>query len=117
MVMFLRTLNFILLTSLTRMPNKNLEKKKGMDTFALKRVMKIYILPLVSMTVFILIVIILIVPKVGDIFSLLDQIAVQDSDYTKAKASLDELKTVSQNSNQMLAQLDIVNQTTPTGKT
>ncbi len=97
---------------------KTLQKeKKGIDIRALEKVLKIYILPLVSMALFFLVIIFLVIPKISEIFSSLDIISKENMSYEQAKVNLDELQSASQNTNTMLSQLDVVNQTTPTGKT
>lgn len=98
------------------MPIKK-ENKNAIDTVALKRVLKTYILPIVSMALFIGVVLLVIVPKVGEIFSKLDEIGAQNDTYNKAQTTLAELKRVSGNSNTLLAQLEVINNTTPTGVT
>lgn len=96
---------------------KRKEKQSTININAISKVLKIYILPIVSMGLFILIVLIAIIPKVGEIFVNLDEIETQNQAFNKAEEELGKLEAAAANSNLILAQMKVVNETTPTGNT
>ncbi len=81
---------------------------------AYKRVLKFYIVPLLSVLGFLGIVLFLVVPKVNEIFKSLDEISILSKTADSKNEQLKSLDLLSQNSNLSLAQLRIIDQTAPT---
>jgi len=88
------------------------EKKVGQ-----KRLIKFYVLPFFSVLIFIGVIGFLVIPKVLDIFNALDQISSLSEQAQKKTQTIADLNVLTQGSNLILAQLNVINQTAPTGST
>ena len=82
-----------------------------------KRVFKFYVIPLISVVGFIGIIVFLVIPKVSEIFKDLDNISTLSASAESKNNEIKTLDTLNQNSNLTLAQLNIIDQTAPTGST
>jgi len=80
-----------------------------------KRLIKFYIIPFFAAFIFILVIVILVIPKISDIFATLDEITALSTQSQTKKDTLTQLNTLAQDSNFLLAQLDIINNTAPVG--
>ncbi len=81
------------------------------------KLLKLYVLPIVVGTIFILIITGMVLPKVNEIFNGLDNLGQINQNLATKKQEVDALKALSNNFNELSAQLEVVNQIAPTGRT
>jgi hypothetical protein len=81
------------------------------------RIIKLYIIPIISIAVFLMIMFALVVPKINFIFSTLDNISSLNTQIEQSNKQLEELAALNSNSNTILQQLDVINQIAPNTKT
>jgi len=80
------------------------EKKKSRSKF-----LRLYIVPIFTIIVFIIIIVGLVAPKITDVFGRLDEIAANNVTITDLTQRLSEVKALDANSSTILTNLDTVN--------
>lgn len=95
------------------MNSKN-EYKKVERKVEQKRLVKLYIMPIATILIFASVIIFLVIPKISEIFSTLNNIATLNSESDSNLKTINSLNTLLSKRNLLLAQLDIINKTAPT---
>ena len=92
--------------------SKNVEKKVSQ-----KRFFKLYIVPFISILVFSMVILFLVFPKISELFDNLDKISSLSDEYNLNQSELISLQNLANNTNFLAAQLNVIDNTAPTGNT
>lgn len=82
-----------------------------------RRIFRFYVVPILAGIVFVGMLAFLIAPKVQSIFDTLDVLASEDEALEEQIGKVNDLKILSQKTNTLLAQLEVLNETAPSGTT
>ncbi len=93
------------------------KKKKKTKSSNFIKILRLYIIPIISVIVFIGIIVGFVFPKVSDIFSELDEINTLNNQIAEKNNTLSQLSSISSRSVIILDQLSIINSIAPSGTT
>lgn len=97
--------------------NKPQQKQKNDKNQKLIKTIRIYVIPIIAVIIFLGGIVILVLPKIGDILNQYDTINSNQQQVSDLSSTLDKLKGVSAQFNTYSKQLDVINSIAPTGFT
>lgn len=97
--------------------NKAQQKTKNDKNEKLIKTIRLYVIPIIAVIIFLGGIVVLVLPKIGDILNQYDTINSNQQQISDLGATLDKLKGVSAQFNTYSKQLDVINSIAPTGYT
>ncbi|MEP7103467.1 MAG: hypothetical protein ABI721_02030 [Candidatus Dojkabacteria bacterium] len=85
------------------------KKEKDLKRKKQTKFLKLYILPIFTIIVFVTIIGVFVIPKINQLFAVLDEISTNNDNVTQLSQKLSEVKALDSDSNTILSNLDTVN--------
>ncbi len=100
-----------------KVPLTPMEEKVMIRRKNIRRYIRLYVIPISAIIIFLGLMLLLVLPKISQIFSSLDDISKNNDTVTEKVQQLTDLKTLSGNSDTVYKQLNVINETAPSGTT
>ncbi len=93
------------------------EKRKKKDGSLLKKRLRVYVVPIVALTLFFGTIIFLVIPRITSILDSLQQISAKSSELKSKLDDFNKLQVIVNNSEKLRTELSIINSLAPSGET
>ena len=100
-----------------KVPQTPMEEKAMLRSKNIRRYLRLYVIPIGAIFIFLGLMLALVIPKISLIFSSLDDVSKNNQTVADKVSQINDLKTLSGNSDSVYKQLNVINQTAPSGTT